>query len=77
MTTVPAAQATGNFRHHHLLQGLLGWYVLLWVVLAISPVDRRDWFLENILTVLLVGILVATYRKFTFSNLSTSSSRCS
>ena len=70
MTTVPAAQTRGNFRHNHLLQGLLGWYVLLWVVLAISPLNRQDWFLENILAVLLVGILVATYRMFPFSDLS-------
>ena len=70
MTTVPSAQTRGNFRHNHLLQGLLGWYILIWGVLAISPVDRRDWFLENILAVLLVGILVATYRSFPFSDLS-------
>jgi len=70
MTPVPSAQTKGNFRHNHLLQGLLGWYVLLWVVLAISPVNRQDWFLENILAVLLVGILVATYRMFPFSDLS-------
>ena len=70
MTTVPAAQTRGNFRHNHLLQGLLGWYILIWGVLAISPVDRRDWFLENILALLLVGILVVTYRSFPFSDLS-------
>lgn len=70
MTTVPAAQPRGNFRHNHLLQGLLGWYVLIWVALAISPVDRRDWFLENILALLLVGTLLATYRMFPFSDRS-------
>ncbi|MDO8546071.1 MAG: DUF2238 domain-containing protein [Nitrospirales bacterium] len=70
MTTVPAAQTRGNFRHNHLLQGLLGWYILIWGVLAIAPVDRRDWFLENILALLLVGILVATYRTFPFSDRS-------
>lgn len=70
MTTVPSAQTRGNFRHNHLLQGLLGWYILIWGVLAISPVDRRDWFLENILALLLVGILLATYRIFPFSDRS-------
>lgn len=70
MTTVPSAQTQGNFRHNHLLQGLFGWYILIWGLLAISPVDRRDWFLENILALLLVGILVATHRSFPFSDLS-------
>jgi putative membrane protein len=70
MTTVPAAQTKGIRSTNRLLKGLLGWYVFLWVVLAIAPVDRRDWALENILAVLLVGILVATYRSFPFSDLS-------
>ena len=70
MTTVPAAQQRGAFSNNRLLQGLLGWYVLLWMALAISPVDRRDWALENILALLLVGTLVATYRIFPFSDLS-------
>ena len=69
MTPLLAAPTKGNFRNNRLVQGLLGWYVLLWVVLAISPVDRRDWFLENILAVLLVGTLVATYLIFPFSDL--------
>lgn len=70
MTPSPAAQTRGNFRHNYLFQGLLGWYLLIWVVLAISPVDRRDWALENILALLLVGTLVATYRTFPFSDRS-------
>jgi putative membrane protein len=70
MTTVPAAQTRGIRSNNRLLKGLLGWYVLLWVVLAIAPVDRRDWLLENILAVLLVGTLLATYRMFPFSDLS-------
>jgi putative membrane protein len=70
MTTVPAAQTRGIRSNNRLLKGLLGWYVLLWVVLAIAPVDRRDWLLENILAVLLVGTLLATYRIFPFSDLA-------
>ena len=70
MTTVPAAQPRGAWNNARLLQGLLGWYILVWVVLAISPFDRRDWFLENILALLLVGTLLATYRTFPFSDLS-------
>lgn len=52
---------------HHIL---LGWYVLLWSVLAIAPFDRKDWALENVLALALVGTLIATYRRFRFSSLS-------
>jgi putative membrane protein len=62
--------ALARFRNNRLHQGLLGWYLLLWVVLAISPVNRRDWLLENLLAFLAVALLIATYRRLSFSNLS-------
>ena len=43
---------------------------LFWSVLAISPVDRKDWFLENLLALSTVVLLLATYRRFQFSNLA-------
>jgi putative membrane protein len=49
---------------------LLGWVVLFWIAMAISPNDRSDWLLENILSVTFVAVLLATYRQFQFSNLS-------
>lgn len=45
-------------------------YVIIWVILAISPRDRSDWLLENFLVFVAVGFLVATYRVFPLSNLS-------
>jgi putative membrane protein len=53
-----------------LLKGLLAWYVLFSIWMAIDPVDRQNWVLANVLPVLLVGVLVATHRKFPFSNVS-------
>ena len=53
-----------------LHQGLLAAYLVLWAALAIAPIDRRDWLLENILTVLLFGLLLGTYRRFQFSDRS-------
>ncbi len=47
---------------------LLAGYVVLWVWMAIDPVDRKDWALENILAVAFVATLAATYRRFRFSN---------
>jgi putative membrane protein len=49
---------------------LLAWYVLWWSFLAIAPLDRKDWALENALALALVGTLIATYRRFRFSFLS-------
>lgn len=50
-----------------LLLGLLPSYGLLWTWLAIAPVDRRDWLLENLLALALVAVLALTYRRFAFS----------
>ena len=50
-----------------LLVGLLSWYGLLWIVLAIDPRDRQDWLLENLLALTAVVALAATYRRFQFS----------
>lgn len=43
-------------------------YLVFWAALAINPVHRFDWMLENILVVLSVGALIGTYRTFRFSN---------
>jgi len=50
-----------------LLLGMLLFYGLFWTWLAIAPVDRRDWLLENLLSLTLVAVLVLTYRRFQFS----------
>lgn len=48
----------------------LGGYVLFWIALAIHPVDRGDWFLENLLVFVTAIVLGLTYRRFRFSNTS-------
>ena len=53
-----------------LIQTLAAGFALLWVVLALSPLDRSDWLLENVLTVVGVGVLVATRRVLPLSNAS-------
>ena len=42
----------------------------VWVVTAIRPLYFQDWFLENLLVFATVPVLVGTYRRFRFSNLS-------
>jgi putative membrane protein len=58
------------FRANRPLQGMLYWLVLLWVITAIDPINRRDWLLENLLVFFYGFLLVVTYRRFAFSNLS-------
>lgn len=41
---------------------------MIWLLLAVAPVNRQDWFLENLLVLVLVPVLVATGRRFRFSN---------
>jgi putative membrane protein len=38
--------------------------------MAISPNDRSDWLLENLLAVAFMAVLIATYPRFRFSNTS-------
>lgn len=59
-----------NFRKRRLLQALSAWYALFWCIAAISPVDRQDWLLENMLVFVFVGLLVCTFRKFPLSDTS-------
>jgi putative membrane protein len=68
-TASTASIPTGVYRNR-LGLWLLGAYLITWGVLAIQPVDRKDWLLENILAVAVVAVLVGTYRRFAFSDLS-------
>ena len=70
MFTTSTMRVRANFRENRLLQTILAVYTVLWVALAFGPFDRFDWMLENILTVLFVGLLFATYRIFPLSDLS-------
>jgi putative membrane protein len=49
---------------------LLLWLAGLWVVTAIAPFDRHDWLLENLLVFGYGALLLWTYPRFAFSNLS-------
>ncbi|MBN2143567.1 MAG: DUF2238 domain-containing protein, partial [Candidatus Aureabacteria bacterium] len=59
-----------RFRHNLFLQGCVVWLIALWTLLAISPNDRLDWIVENIPVFIFLWALVATYRVFSFSDIS-------
>lgn len=44
-----------------LLGGLLFMYVLLFALLAIAPIDRATWFVENLTVWIIVGVLLFLY----------------
>jgi putative membrane protein len=54
-------------RFLYLLSALLA---AEFAILALAPQDRKDWLLENVLVVLFVGFLYATYRRLTLSRVS-------
>lgn len=58
------------FLKNHLLQGLIFWLLVVWIVTAIEPYNRQDWLIENLLIFLFSGLLIATYQRFVFTNLS-------
>ncbi|WP_447978439.1 DUF2238 domain-containing protein [Candidatus Nitrospira bockiana] len=51
-------------------QLMLAWYLALFGVMAIAPVDPRIWWGANVLPVLFVAVLVLTHRAFPLSNAS-------
>ena len=56
--------------HKTFLTVLMVLFGIEWVVLAIAPLDRADWALENALVVVFAIVLVASYRHLTLSKIS-------
>jgi putative membrane protein len=53
-----------------LIAVLLSIYAVIWAALAIAPLHRDDWLLENALVVVGLAVLIATYRRFPLSRAS-------
>jgi len=58
------------FRSNRILHGMMLWLVVIWIIAAIEPLYPRDWLLENLLVFIWSALLIFTYRRFQFSNLS-------
>ncbi len=58
------------FRQHALLKAYMGIFLLIWVWTFAGTTDRANWITENTLTILFVGGLSISHRKFKFSDLS-------
>jgi len=55
-------------RRWFLVLGAL--FLLVWAALAIAPLDRKDWALENVLVIFIVPVLVLSRKKFPLSRIS-------
>lgn len=58
------------FKMNWPLYIMIAVFVIVWVITAINPQDWKDWLLESILPVLLIGALAFLYRTFPFNNVS-------
>lgn len=56
--------------HHRYLLILTVIFTIEWLILAVSPNDRADWALENVIVIVFALVLATTYRKFPLSRIS-------
>lgn len=68
--TTASDVVSANFRANKPLQVVAATLVVLCGTLAIDPVDRFDWLLENLLVLVAAAAGVATYHRWPFSDLS-------
>jgi putative membrane protein len=63
-------QSRARFVDRKFLHTVAAAFLAWWVLLAIHPENRRDWWLENSLVYFIVIVLLMTYRRYPLSNLS-------
>lgn len=68
-TTVSSTGRTA-FAQNTLLKVFLGFFLLVWVWTFIGTTDHANWVIENVLTMVFIGGLVWSHRRFKFSDLS-------
>lgn len=70
MLSTSTTHKTVGLSRNRVLQLLAVWYAGVWVATAIAPLDRHDWFLENLLVFGIIVVLIGTYRMIPLSDLS-------
>ena len=58
------------FRENPLLKILSSVIIIYWAATFLFTPNRANWYTENALTILAMFVLIATYKKFIFSDLS-------
>lgn len=59
-----------TFKKNKLLHLIIAIYIITFIVLSIKPVDRFEWWLESIISILTVLLLTVLYRKVILTNFS-------
>jgi putative membrane protein len=70
MSKPASSHRVRGFKGNRPLQAMVAVFTVIWLGLAINPLYRSDWLLENLLVFGFVGLLAGTFRRFQFSNLS-------
>ena len=68
--TTASSAARAPFRTNRLLQAYAAAFLLFWAWTFAGTTDRANWFTENALTMLFIGGMALTHRRFQFSELS-------
>jgi putative membrane protein len=68
--TTAASELKSGFKNKRFQQTLLVVYAVVWIYLAIDPLYRPEWLLENLLVFIFLPLLFLTYKKNPFSDLS-------
>ena len=68
MTSQTSSSPTPSSAAHRVPLICLAAFSLAWMWAAVMPNDRATWLLENLPTAVIVPLLIATYRRFQFSN---------
>ncbi len=58
------------FKSNRLLQLFLAIFLITWLYTFVGTNDVANWFLENTLVIIFLGILMLTFKKFQFSDLT-------
>ncbi|MCB9184752.1 MAG: DUF2238 domain-containing protein [Flavobacteriales bacterium] len=68
--TTASSLQRGSFGQHTLLKAYLVLFLAAWAATFVGTTDKANWWTENALTILFIGGLVLSYRRFRFSDAS-------
>ena len=56
--------------HGRYILILVAIFAVEWIALAVSPYDRADWLLENVLVLIFIVVITVSYKRFPLSRIS-------
>ncbi|MFN5222745.1 MAG: DUF2238 domain-containing protein [Bacteroidota bacterium] len=68
--TIAISNYRTPFKQNRWLMAFLAVFSVVWISTFLGTTDMANWMLENTLTVIFVVLLLATFRKYQFSDLS-------